>query len=203
MPRNRAYSDRLLARVRRYFNIEQADLALYLGVSREAVAHAEAGRRSLNSTATEALRPLAMGVPDGLPLFIDNAAATAEPVPAAPLPAFEPLDARRDYCQHHAHQTRRALRAYAARAQYAARWRAALPALLATLPPAPDTPSADPTYAELHAAWRRGWLLGQPTELTPAEIAEWHLLRVRADALEGEAAALAAIIAAGTTPTPT
>lgn len=200
MPRNRSFSNRPLANVRRYFNIEQAHLAIYLGISRALVGHIEAGRRSISPAVAEGLRPLAVNVPADLPHFIDDAAASAEVVPAAPAPAFELLEARRDYCQHHARQTRRALRAYAARARYAARWRAARPALLATLPPVPATPPANPTYADLHATWRRDWLLRQPTDLTPTEIAEWHLLRVRAEALEAEAAALAAIIAAGTTP---
>ncbi len=202
MPRKRKYSDSLLAHVRQYFNIEQQDLARYLGVSRGLVAHIEAGRRGMSDAVFRRLTPLAEVVPDAPAPSLDNAAASAEPVPLIPAPAFLPLEARRDYCQHTAGQLRRALRPYAARVRYAARWQAVLPTLLAALPPLPPDPAAPAPHSveATYAAFMRRWLPAQAPAFTPAEIAEWHLLRVRAEALEAEATALTAIIAAGTTP---
>ena len=91
----------------------------------------------------------------------------------------------------------------------AARWQAALPDLLAALPPAtrriPDYLTPEAGAAALRA-WKlnvhpRLWLEQCATYLSPADIAAWHLLRVRAEALEGEAAALAALLAAIARPT--
>jgi len=192
MPRRAHFSDTLPALVRRYFGLQQAELADYLGVSPELVKHLEAGRRSLSAVVLARLLPLARLVPAG-PL-----APEAVPAPAAPpgQPAAGPLAARLDYCQHHARRLREALRPLLARATYAQRWQQVLPTLLAEAPAAgPSAP--DP---EGRARRAREWLQSQPTTLSAGELARYHLLRLQAEALEAEATALAALLAAGPLP---
>jgi len=91
------------------------------------------------------------------------------------------------------------LRALTGKATTAHRWRRALPTLLAGLPTLPDlppeseaTPPAAPVPAETSRT--REWLRSQATELAPEEAAQWHLLRVRAETLEAEAAALSTLL---------
>ncbi|MBC7448389.1 MAG: helix-turn-helix transcriptional regulator [Hymenobacteraceae bacterium] len=207
MPRARKPSFTTLAMVRRYFNLEQEELALYLGVSRGMVAHLEAGRRAVSEAVFLRLLPLStqLGERQGAGAeghFINNATAAAELPPEHPLPAFAPLDARRDYCAHTAGQLWRAVRPFVARARYAARWQAALPRLLAALPPLSPDPPAPPagSVEAVRAALLRQWLpcRVEVAELTAEEMAEWHLLRLRAEALEAEAAALTALLAGRT-----
>jgi hypothetical protein len=108
-------------------------------------------------------------------------------VPAAPAahlapPAAAPLAARRDYCQHHAARLRRELAALTQTLDYAHRWQAALPALLAV---APDERA-------------RAWLLRRQeqaaADLGADTAARYHLLRLRAEALEAEAAGLTELL---------
>ncbi len=188
----------LLAVVRRYFNLEQQELAAYLGVSRAQLANLETGRRALTAELLERLRPLRQHTPVPAPPLPAGAVPDAEIEAAAPPPAREPLEARRDYCTHTAAGLRRQQDALRAQATYAARWRQALPALLAALPPpgvaAPTPPPGTPP-APLLADLLREQFRARPTALSAAELAQWHLLRLRAEALETEAAALAALLA--------
>jgi len=186
MSRRARYTDTLPATVRRYFGLQQVELADYLGVSPTLVKHVEAGRRGLSLVVLARLAPLARLVPEGPP-------APEIAVPLLPRqPAVGPLAARLDYCEHHAARLRRALRPLLARATYAQRWQQALPTLLA------EAPAADPSAPNPEARARRAreWLESQPTALSADELAHYHLLRLQAEALEAEAAALAAPLAA-------
>jgi len=174
MPRAALRSTSPLAAVRRYFGLHQFELAAYLGSSPELAKHQEAGRRSLGAATTQRLLPLLQALP-----------ATPAP-PAAPAaglapPAPEPLLARLDYCRHHAARLRRELGKLEKTLEYARRWQAALPALLA---------QAD---ARAHP-----WLLRRQeqaaADLDAEASAAYHLLRLRAEALEAEAAALMALL---------
>ncbi len=184
MPRRSVPSATLSAAVRQYFGLQQDELAQLLGVTRGQLAHIEAGRRTLSAPLYDRLLPLARCLPP------DPAPGAARPAPAPPpvpppLPLTERagLEARLDYCQYHAGRWRRALRPFEGRARAVARWQAALPALLAAHPdPVADAPA-------------RQWLLARAAPLSAAAVAEWHRLRLRAEALEAEAAALAACLA--------
>lgn len=174
MPRRALPSTSLVRAVRRYFGLLQSELAAYLGISPELVKHIEAGRRSLSSAVLLRLSSLARLVPDALP-----------PLPAAlaevPAPAAGPLAARRDYCLHKARRLRRELGQLLEQATYASRWHHALPTLLA------DASTAAPRT--------QAWLLRRPATTEADEAARYHLLRLQAEALETEAAALAALLA--------
>lgn len=172
MGRRAIPSTTLSAAVRKYFGLTQEELGHFLGVSRGQVAHAEAGRR-LYSPAT--LRRLGL-LADMLPP--DLAPPEPDPAPdAAPTPTL--LLARLDACRHEAQQLRRTLRQQSQQQRLARRWQQVLPILLAA------TPTANPT---------RQWLLDQQAEaattLGPDASADFQLLRLRAEALETEAAAL-------------
>jgi transcriptional regulator with XRE-family HTH domain len=181
--------------VRRYFGITQAELARYLGVSEGFAGHLESGRRGLPVELGQVLDHLASPIPATPP------ALAAPPGPddlAAPEAA--PLEARLDYCRHHARRLRRALRPLEAQAAYAARWRAALPALRAALPPDPggEEPPVHTglgRWAAFLGWYRWRWLEQRPTRLSPADSARYHLLRLQAEALETEAAALETLLA--------
>lgn len=164
------------ALVRAYFGLDQQTLAAGLGVGREQLANIEAGRRKPRATA-QRLLPLLQALP------ADSALAAAPALAAAlASPAAAPLLARLDYCQHHARRLRRDLKKLETTLEYARRWQAALPALLAQ---APD-------------ARARQWLLRRQeqaaADLDAEASAAYHLLRLRAEALETEAAALAALL---------
>ena len=183
------------ARVRRYFGLTQAELARYLGVSEGFAGHLESGRRGLPIELGQVLDQLAGPIPaePAPPTPAELANLTAAPDPA-------PLLARLDYCRHHAARLRRALRSLEAEAAYATRWRAALPALRATLPPdpggeEPPAPAGPGRWAAFLGWYRWRWLEQRPTALAPAEAARYHLLRLQAEALETEAAALAQLLA--------
>lgn len=113
-------------------------------------------------------------------------------------PEAAPLEARLDYCQHHARRLRRLLRPLEAEAALAARWAAALPALRAALPPDPG-PHAEPDPTADWPGWltwyRHRWLGHRATALPPARSARYHLLRLQAEVLEAEATALQALLA--------
>ena len=164
MPRKSIPSTTLVQAVRRYFGLEQQQLAAYLGVTRAQVAHIESGRRALSSALLLRLNPLALHLPP-------DSDALAAPVgvlpPSAPAPDPKELDWRRRQCLHRAARLRRELAPLLQSATYAHRWAAA-------------HPDAAP-----HAA-----------ALTPADVARTHLLRLQAEALETEAAALAALLSA-------
>ncbi|RIY06050.1 hypothetical protein D0T11_19620 [Hymenobacter rubripertinctus] len=181
----------MLAEVRRYFGLPQWELAAFLGVSSELVKHIEAGRRSLSGPVLLRLNELACL----LPAHPESIAAVA---PDSPGPSFAgppeaaPVLARLDVCQHRAAQQRRQLARLTAALALARRWEQALPELLTTAPAPADTSAG--------AARRRRWLAARAQEtadaLGPAAAARYHLLRVRLEALEAEAAALRTLLPA-------
>lgn len=192
-------TDTVTAAVRDYFRLTQQELADWLGVSAAQAGHLDTGRRELAPSTSEALAPLlaqvqaaaAAATPGTLRL------ASAQPALALAPPASAPLEARLDDCQHRARRLRRQLVPLLAQAETAARWAAALPALRAALPPDPG-PAAEPNPATNWPAWqtwhRHRWLDARPTQLPPDQSARYHLLRLRAEALEAEAAGLAALL---------
>ncbi|WP_162550064.1 helix-turn-helix domain-containing protein [Hymenobacter nivis] len=193
-------SDSVVADVRRHFGLSQQELAGWLGVSNAQAGHLETGRRALAGDAAEALAPLVARLPLPGAVPVTGAlrlASAALPALALAPPDAAPLAARLDYCQHHARRLRRALVPLEAQAATAARWAAALPALRAALPPDPG-PAAAPDPATAWPAWqawhRHRWLDQRPPALPPDLSARYHLLRLQAEALEAEAAALAALL---------
>ncbi len=191
----------VFAAVRGHFGLTQPALAAYLGLTGAEVAHLESGRRALTPAVAEAL-VAHLPPPTAAPAPVQPPVPPPRPADLAG-PARPPLEARLDYCRHHARRLRRALRPLEAQAAFAAHWRAALPALLAALPPAPDpaAPAPDPAAPggwPTYVAWfRRRWLATRPTALPPDASARHHLLRLQAEGLETEAAALAALLAEG------
>jgi DNA-binding XRE family transcriptional regulator len=184
MPRRITPSTNLLARVRAWFGLDQAALALYLGVSLQLVRSIETGRRALTTDLFLTLRPLVQQLPP--------AEATA-PAPAAlppglPAPEAEELDFRRRVCAAQAAKLGRELAALEERARVAAHWAQALPALQQA---AADAFAAPATADEAErGTWLTGWLTRQARPL-PAEVGtRWHLLRARLAALTAEMAAL-------------
>lgn len=175
MGRRAIPSATLAAAVRKHFGFTQTELGRLLGISFGFVSQLEAGRRSLPVSVFDRLLPLGQCLSSWTPAAV---APTAEWL-ALPAPDRAPLEARLDYCQHHAARLRRQLRAYEQQARYAARRQAALPALLAM---APD----DAT---------RAWLTTCAAPPTPTDAAQAHLLRIRADALTAEAVAIGALLA--------
>lgn len=178
MPRPANFSATPLAQVRRHFGLDQATLATYLGMGAGMVGHLEAGRKPLSLVATQRLLPLlqALPAPDA-PARPDDPAAHLAPPDAAPLAA------RLAYCQHHAARLRRELTTLTQQLAIARRWQQALPALLAE------------TEARAHP-----WLLRRQeqaaADLDGEAAARYHLLRVRAEALESEAISLGKLLAA-------
>ena len=173
MPRPSKLSATPLAQVRHYFRLDQATLAAYVGIGVGMVGHIEAGRKTSSSQVLLRLLPLLQALPT----------ASEAPDPAAHLapPDTAPLRARLDYCRHHAAKLRHELNALTKQLEYARRWQQALPPLLA---------QAD--------ARARPWLLRRQ-EQAAADLdgetgARYHLLRLRAEALEAEAAGLAALL---------
>jgi DNA-binding XRE family transcriptional regulator len=201
MPRHPASLDTVAAAVRQHFGLGQAELAQWLGMSAASAGHIETGLRSLSPAAAEALAPLVAQLPApgaAAPVLRLASAGPAAPTLALGQPDAEPLAARLDYCQHHARRLRRALAPLEAQAATAARWAAALPALRAALPPDPG-PAHEPDAATAWPAWltwhRHRWLAQRPTALPPDLSARYHLLRLQAEVLDAEAAALAALLA--------
>jgi len=175
MPRKSIPSTTVVQALRRHFGLHQFELAAYLGLTRALVGHLEAGRRSLSGPVLQQLVPLAAHLPaPGAAPATDPAAHLAPPDPG-------PLAARRAYCQHQAYTLRYELKALTQTLEYARRWQQALPTLLAT--------------AEERA---RPWLLRRQeqaaADLDGEVAARYHLLRLRAEALEAEAAGLAALL---------
>lgn len=192
MARRSIYSTSLLAQVRRYFGLPQWELAAFLGVSPELVKHIEAGRRTITSRVLLQLNALALLLP-AEPVRAekpDSLHIPLTPVPAGP--EADELLARLDECQHRTGRLRYQMRQVAAEWALARRWEQALPALLQTAPPDTDTTPA--------ANRRRRWLAAREQyvqqTLGPAA-ARFHRLRVRAEALEAEAAGLETLLAGG------
>ncbi|WP_400193945.1 hypothetical protein [Hymenobacter sp. B81] len=169
---------------------------MWLGLTKAHVSHLSTGRRSLSPAAAQALAPLLRQLP--LPGSEGDTPGLPPPLALAP-PEADPLDARLRYCQYHARRLRRQLEPLEAQATAAARWVAALPAIRAALPPDPG-PAAEPDSALDWPAWhnwfRHRWLERRSAALPPVLSAQYHLLRLRAEALETEAAALRALLPA-------
>ncbi|RIY13831.1 helix-turn-helix domain-containing protein [Hymenobacter rubripertinctus] len=203
----------LVARVRAWFGLTQAELALYLGISPSLVRDLETNRRPLTPAVRAALLPLLLQLPP--PQVPADPGPGAALPPPAPAPDAADLDFRRRECRHRAERLLAQADALVARAHVAARWAAALPALL---PPDPDTaapdalpaasPAAqalaaalaqaadafDPTRAPDHARWLRGWLTFRARPLPAADVTGCLRLRAQAAGLLAEAAALDAAL---------
>ncbi|GAA4026763.1 hypothetical protein GCM10022409_08390 [Hymenobacter glaciei] len=209
MARHVATATSLIARVRAWFGLAQAELALYLGISPPLVRDLETNRRTLTSAVSAALLPLLLQLP---PPEVPAAPATGAALPPnTPAPDAADLDFRRRECLHRAGRLSAQADALAARAHVAARWAAARPALSPPSEdaPAPDTPAAqalavalaqaadptDPARARDHARWLRGWLAARAAPLSVAEATRFHRLRAQAAGLLAEAAALAEALA--------
>ncbi len=181
MLRHSRHFNTFLGAVRHYFGLEQLTLAGYLGCSRELLANIEAGRRELTSVATLRLMPL-------LQLVRDPSTEPEDASLSLAPPNADPLLARINYCRYHAGNLRYKLQALETRLEYARRWQRALPALLAGPPER-----------------TRAWLLRRQeqaaADLDGVVAARYHLLRLRIEALETEAAALQRLLPA-TAPTP-
>ncbi|MCC2547077.1 helix-turn-helix transcriptional regulator [Hymenobacter sp. BT175] len=188
----------MVAALRAYFGLTQQEVAGWLGVSEVKVSHLEAGRRGINEATAEALAPLLRHLPPAgaAPAVLRLASATA-PLLALSSPEAAPLLSRIDHCRHTVGRLRAQLRPLEAQATVASRWAAALPALRAALPPDPGL-AAEPDPDTAWAAWlswfRHRWLDLRRPVLPPDLSARYHLLRLQAEALEAEAAALASLL---------
>ncbi|WP_046247163.1 antitoxin Xre-like helix-turn-helix domain-containing protein [Hymenobacter terrenus] len=177
MPRSAFPSTRLPARVRAWFGLTQAELAMFLRVSPATAQHAESGRYRLTAAVHEALQPLAHHLPP------PNALPEADP--ALPPPDAAELAYRRLQCGGQSRRLQRELDRLEAQARYGARWATAAPALLAASPT-----GSDPA-AVRERAWLQAWLAHRARPLTAAEAARVQLLRARLVGLAAELAALA------------
>lgn len=179
MPLRPVSSYTLLGQIRAWFGLRREELALYLAVSPELVRSIEAGRRSLTPPVADAMLPLARLLPTDVALLDAPLPSTLPPGYAAP--DADELDFRRRVCLHRAGRLRAAADKLLRRAHYAQRWATALPALL-------------PPPAHERAAWLTDWLHRRARPLSPADVTRWHLLQAQAQALETEAATLAALL---------
>lgn len=193
MARPATHTDTLLARLRQYYGLRQAELAALLGLSGAQLSRLEAGQQAISPTVRARLAPFLV------PFEAAEAAAeTPEATVAAPAPPpgpFDPgpLEKRRAACLHEARNLRWQLRGLPGLAAVAARWAAALPGLRAALPPpAPEAPATAETERRRYV---HSWLATVPEALPPDVLATWHLARQRALALEAEATALAELLA--------
>lgn len=161
----------LAATVRRWFGLTQHELARALGVSQSLIAKAEAGLRNLPRVADERLEALArLGPGLGAPVFeplppLPSPQAEATPVPApAPPGPLTPAE-RRQVARRLARAEQQAYRlrvtfaiTHPHRAEAAARWAAALPALQAAATAAAQAAATSPppnpaTTAPPPAVW--------------------------------------------------
>ena len=139
--------------MRAHFDLKQWELASYLRISRTLLAMVESGERSLPTAALMRFVPLAVLLPAEIPAASasDDAAPPPETLsdspPEAPTAPLEhpQLRHRLAVCRHEARQLRHELAPSVARAEAAARFIAAVPALLAAAPPPPEltTPAAE------------------------------------------------------------
>ncbi len=198
MPRRSASSTSLLAQVRQWFGLTQAELALYLGSSQTRLQALEAGPGRLGVPLVTALLPLARHLPPppAAPGSAETLAPMAPPAPVAAPPAAlseapdaAALDFRRRQCLAQATRLAAELAKLEAAATAAARWAAALPALLAEAPP--PIPGSTPAEAAAREGWRQGWLARRARPRPAAEATRAALLRARLAGLQAEAAALA------------
>ena len=191
MARPSNFPDSRLAVLRQYLGLQQQELANFLGISRSLLANLEANRRGMSQAVFERLEPLLALLPESARLTVLAAPVPPPTLPATPAPGL--LEARRDFCVWRAANLRYELRPLHARAAVAHRWQQALPALLAALPPAAPDPA--PPGAWVRLTYPRLLAEQCATAFTPDDAARHHLLRLQAEALETEAAALAALLA--------
>lgn len=157
MPRSAAAAH-YCADIRAWFGLSLAELATYLGVSKQFIAKIECGKRSMPLAASTVLRPLLLALPppevwaaataleaaeaaaaEGPPALHAPAPALPAEDPPFPPPAAHALELRRRKCLAQAAKLLAEAAHLACRARRAARWAAALPELL---PPDPDDPAA-------------------------------------------------------------
>lgn len=195
MPRSARVAATLFARMRAYYGMTLRELATCLGISETLAHHYETGRRAPSRAVSERLAPF---------LAHMQPAATDPPLPSTPPPgplAPGTLEARRAACLYHAGNLRWHLRQLPEQARTAARWAQALPGLRAALPPEapapPPTASLEARREAIRLAYVRDFLTVQATALDPEALSRWHLLHLHAEALEAEAAALAALLGQG------
>jgi transcriptional regulator with XRE-family HTH domain len=192
MPRPSRIAETLFARMRAYYGITLRELAACLGISETLAHHYETGRRYPSPAVSKRLDAFIEQMPPEAP--------DAPLLPAPPAGRLDPgpLEARRAACLYHAGNLRWQLRQLPAQARTAARWAQALPGLRAALPPEVPAPPPTASLAERREAIRlryvRDFLDLQATTLDPATLSQWHLLHLRAAALEAEAAALGALL---------
>lgn len=192
MARPSTYSS--LSRLYGHFGVKAYELAMYLGITAVQLSRMSTGQRAYSQEVREGLAPFEAALE----------AATAAP-PALEAPERAPLEARLDYCQHHARRLRWELRPLEEQARQAGARVAALPALRAALDPDPGPENKPAVSRATRPAWlnwfRHRWLDEYFTAL-PADLsAQYHLLRLRAEALETEAAALQGLLAEAAAPT--
>jgi len=187
MPR-RISTETSIGAVRRYFGLSQQELSMFLDVSSSIISHIEAKRRDLTLTLTLRLLPLLKHLPAAL-----LPQPGTEPLPAtAPAPEAEPLEYRRLYCVAKAATMRLELRKLTARAVYASRWQQAMPTVLADLDAAPTIPQDADMRSTI-----RNWVQTLARKFNSSHAAQYHLLRLQAEAYEIEAAALTELLARG------
>lgn len=165
-----------LQAVRRYFALTQAALAQWLGVSRVRLAQAE----------SKASRPLPLRAAAQL-TQLTLAMAAALPAPPAGPPLLAPLQARLAECRYQVARLTEQLAQMQARARPFGQRLAAVPDLLAALPPGPE------------ANLRRRWLQRLADEATDALAADCGplpqaLLAARRAAWQHEADLLAPLV---------
>jgi len=182
-------STTIVAAVRAYFGLTQDDLAQYLGVSRAAVSHAEAGRRHFGTAVWLRLLPLAELLPPDAPAPGLPAALAAPQLPPGPPAALAepPVRRRLRHCAHEAQQLRHTLESRYAAGQQARRWQQALPGLLALLP---ATPAADSRWQQRQRRWLATHSAEMADKLDAASLTDYQLLALRLHYLEQEAAEL-------------
>ncbi|MDO7874228.1 helix-turn-helix transcriptional regulator [Hymenobacter sp. ASUV-10] len=180
-------TDTPIGAVRLYFGLTQQQLSMFLDVGKAFICHIESGRRDLSLALRARLWPLRRHLPPAATIRRPD----DEPLPAtAPPPDAKLLDFRRRECLHKAAGLRLELIPLTARAVYASRWQQVLPAVLAD-----HAALTDPAEKEWADALRP-WLETLPRRFRPSDTARHHLMRLQAEALETEAAALAELLAA-------
>jgi len=208
MPRTAPDSLSTLARVRRHYGLQQRELAALLGISNALAHQVEAGRRALSPEVAARLAPFRAALPPAnatakAAQLLAEAQAQADPTALLPPPppgaaAPAPLAQRRATCLHEARALRERLHALAAQAAVAASWAAAMPGLLAALPPAPPEATPATTREAARLRYVHAWLATVPLALPPEALAAYHLAYHRVRALEAEAAGLGALLASPT-----
>ncbi|SHL24011.1 hypothetical protein [Hymenobacter psychrotolerans] len=179
------------ASLRKFFALTQERLAAWLGIDRTTLALVETGRRALPQGRGVQDARLAMAMA-GRTLDLTSGSRAIAPLPPPPIER-EPVEARLDYCRHHADRLRyqlRQLRRHAA--PYEARL-AAVPALRAWTGPVSDP------------AREARWLATFEAEAMEALAQHYgagpqRLLEARISALDHEAALLESLLAEAAAP---